>query len=229
MQWILLQVKGRACCPRQSPIGNYALSVQLLGRGPKTIVHCDAMRTDPADRLCTGVDSQAIRATSPLACWSRTIFLCGAAHSDLATNTIPALFSFAFLFVAYGDSFDVRFFIYLHSATAAHNLLLLMQLIRRLVESPVLGTACLERPAAHSLRIHLPERCMDICIIRLDRACEAWREHRFHPNQCHPNEPRPPPRLRRSASCPPPRARLKKFPNETEWSGPGLAKNELNI
>ena len=121
MQWILLQVKGRACCPRQSPIGNYALSVQLLERGPKTIVHCDAMRTDPADRLCTGVDSQALRATSPLACSNRTIFLCGAAHSDLATNTIPALFSFAFLFVAYGDSFDVRFFIYLHSATAAHN------------------------------------------------------------------------------------------------------------
>ena len=122
----------------------YALSVQLLERGPKTIVHCDAMRTDPADRLCTGVDSQALRATSPLACSNRTIFLCGAAHSDLATNTIPALFNFAFLFVAYGDSFDVRFFIYLHSATAAHNLLLLMQLIRRLVESPVLGTACLE-------------------------------------------------------------------------------------
>ena len=152
----------------------YALSVQLLERGPKTIVHCDAMRTDPADRLCTGVDSQAIRATSPLACWSRTIFLCGAAQSDLATNTKP-MFSSAWhvLFVAFGDSFDVRFFISLHSATAAHNLLLLMQLFRRLVESPVLGTACLEQPAAYSLKIHLPERHMDICIIRLDCACEG--------------------------------------------------------
>ena len=225
MQWILLQVKGRACCARQSPIGTPS-HWRMNAGPPKTIVHCDAMRTDPADRLCTGVDSQALRATSPLACSNRTVFLCGAAHSDLATNTIPILFIFVWhvLFVAYGDSFDVRSFIYLHSATAAHNLLLLMQLFRRLVESPVLGTACLEQPAAHSLKIHLPERRMDICIIRLDCACEAWREH-----QCHPNEPRPPPRLRRSASCPPPRARLKKFPNETEWSGPGLAKNELTI
>ena len=152
----------------------YALSL-ADERGPKTIVHCDAMRTDPADRLCTGVDSQALRATSPLAYSNRTIFLCGAAHSDLATNTIPILFSFAWhvLFVAFGDSFDVRFFISLHSATAAHNLLLLMQLFRRLVESPVLGTACLEQPAAHSLKILLPERRMGICIIRLDCACAA--------------------------------------------------------
>ena len=57
-----------------------------------------------------------------------------------------------------------------------------------------------ESPAAHSLRIRLPERRMDICIRRLDRACEAWRAHQFHPKQCHPNESRPPPRLRRSAS-----------------------------
>ena len=162
MQWILLQVKGRARW--------YALSL-ADERGP--IVHCDAMRTDPADRLCTGVDSQALRATNPLACWTRTTFLCGAAHSDLATNTIPILFTFVLLspFVAYGDSFAVRFFAYLHSATAAHNLLLLMQLIRRLVESPVLGTACLEQPAAHSLKIHLPERRMDNYLYHLAGPC----------------------------------------------------------
>ena len=203
-----------------------------MNRDPEQLFHltqCGKML--PKD--CTpGPRFTKHRSQQFLACWNRTILLCHFTHKDSATNTTPnsriSAFLFALMFAFFGDFCDARF-IFLHSATAAHNLLLLMQLIRRLVESPVLGTACLEQPAAHSLKIHLPERRMDICIIRLDRACEAWRGHQFHPNQCHPNEPRPPPRLRRSASCPPPRARLKKFPNETEWSGPGLAKNELTI
>ena len=148
MQWILLQVKGRACW--------YALSL-ADERGP--IVHCDAMRTDPSDRLCTGVDSQALRATNPLACWTRTCFLCGVAQLDTATNTIGFRFLFVpwlLLCVAYGCSFAVRFFAYVRSITAAHNLPLLMQRIRRIVESPALGTASREQAFAHSLKMLLP-------------------------------------------------------------------------
>ena len=138
-------------------------------REPKTIAHCDAMRTDPAKFLwSTGVDSQARRSTKTLACWSRTLSLCPSAHSDIAPDTMPILLSFVTLSLF---ACHVRFFIYLHSATAAHKRL--MRLIRRLVESPVLGTACLEHPAAHSMKILLPERRMDICIIRLDCSCEA--------------------------------------------------------
>ena len=38
MQWILLQVKGRACCPRQSPIGMPS-HCSLMNRDPEQLFH----------------------------------------------------------------------------------------------------------------------------------------------------------------------------------------------
>ena len=149
----------------------YGLSL-VDERGPKTIALCDAMRTDPAAPLkflwSTGVDSQALRATKPLACSNRLCHLFGGAEVDIATNTIVIWSRFAWLFLCCG----IWVFAYLHSATAAQSLWI-TQLIRRLVESPALGTDCLEQPAAHSLTIILPEQRMHICITRLDYACAA--------------------------------------------------------
>ena len=100
------------------------------------------------------------------------MFLCALAQLAIATHTTPIFCFFPpchVPFVVFGDSFDVTFFIYLLSATAAHSPLWLTQRFRRILGSPVLGTACIEQPGAHSLKI----RRMDIFINRLDCACEA--------------------------------------------------------
>ena len=163
-----MQVKGHACCPRQSHIG--APSHWWLNANPRqlpTATQCGqilrsfsgapgsiAKHVVQQSRLHAGVE-HCLFVPPPI----RTLYQSQCQYCLISFVT-PSLFAC-----------HVRFFIYLHSATAAHKSL--MRLIRRLVESPVLGTACLEHPAAHSLKILLPERRMDICIIRLDCSCEA--------------------------------------------------------
>ena len=153
MQWIILQAKGGAYWPKQSRIGmpsHWRMNADPLF----TATQCgQILRTDCAPGSIAKQSVQQVRLHVGI---EQFFFVALTIRTSQPTKVCVAC-----SFVAFGDSFDVRFFISLHSATAAHNLLLLMQLFRHLVESPVLGTACLEQPAAHSLKIHLPERRMD--------------------------------------------------------------------